>query len=47
MKDEDLSALPLNMVVMEILDAAIRSAKEGKTVFLNAAAAKPAKTKTL
>lgn len=30
----DLSALENNMIVMEILDAAIRSAREGRTVFL-------------
>jgi predicted dehydrogenase len=30
----DLSALENNMIVMEILDAAIRSAKEGKTIYL-------------
>lgn len=30
----DLSSLPVNMVVVEILDAAVRSAKEGKTVQL-------------
>ena len=30
----DLSALKNNMIVMEILDAAIRSAKEHKTIFL-------------
>jgi predicted dehydrogenase len=34
MEDNDLSALPLNMVVMEILEAAKRSAKEGKTIYL-------------
>ena len=33
-KDDDLSSLPLNMVVMEILDAAIRSAREKKTIVL-------------
>ncbi|TAE47091.1 MAG: gfo/Idh/MocA family oxidoreductase, partial [Bacteroidetes bacterium] len=32
--DYDLSALPLNMVVMEILEAAKQSAKKGKTVYL-------------
>ncbi len=31
-KDDDLSSLPLNMVVMEILDAAIRSANEKRTI---------------
>jgi predicted dehydrogenase len=30
----DLSSLENNMTVMEILDAAIRSAKKGKTIFL-------------
>ncbi len=35
MDDNDLSALPLNMIVMEILEAAKRSAKEGKTIYLN------------
>jgi predicted dehydrogenase len=30
----DLSSLPVNMVVVEILDAAVRSAKEGKTIEL-------------
>jgi predicted dehydrogenase len=34
MTDDDLSSLPNNMVVMEILDAAKRSASEGKTVLL-------------
>ena len=33
--DGDLSGLANNMLVMEILDAAIRSAKEGKTIYLN------------
>jgi predicted dehydrogenase len=33
-KPTDLSALENNMIVMEILDAAIRSAKEGKTIYL-------------
>lgn len=37
---QDLSSLPVNMVVMEILDAARRSAKEGKTIYLE-----PSKTK--
>lgn len=32
-KPTDLSALENNMLVMEILDAAIRSAREGRTVF--------------
>jgi predicted dehydrogenase len=31
---DDLSSLQLNMIVVEILDAARRSAKEGKTVYL-------------
>jgi predicted dehydrogenase len=34
MKDDDLSALPLNMVVMEILQAAKESAAGKKTVYL-------------
>jgi predicted dehydrogenase len=34
MKDDDLSALPLNMVVMEILQAAKESAAGRKTVYL-------------
>jgi predicted dehydrogenase len=33
-KDTDLSSLTLNLVAMEILDAAARSAKEGKTIYL-------------
>ncbi|MEN0005120.1 MAG: Gfo/Idh/MocA family oxidoreductase [Bacteroidota bacterium] len=33
-KPYDLSALENNMTVMEILDAAMRSAKEGKTIYL-------------
>jgi hypothetical protein len=33
-KDTDLSSLPLNVTAVEILDAARRSAKEGKTIFL-------------
>ena len=33
--DGDLSGLDNNMLVMEILDAAIKSAKEGKTVYLS------------
>jgi hypothetical protein len=32
--DDDLSSLNTNMIVVEILDAARKSAKEGKTVFL-------------
>jgi predicted dehydrogenase len=32
--DNELSSLPLNMIVVEILDAARRSAKEGKTIYL-------------
>ncbi|HEU4470966.1 MAG TPA: Gfo/Idh/MocA family oxidoreductase [Flavisolibacter sp.] len=32
--DNDLSSLPLNMTVMEILEAARQSAKEGKTILL-------------
>lgn len=32
---DDLSSLPINMVVMEILEAAGKSAKEGKTVILS------------
>jgi predicted dehydrogenase len=35
MPEGDLSGLANNMLVMEILDAAQRSAKEGKTVYLN------------
>jgi predicted dehydrogenase len=31
---DDLSSLSINMVAMEILDAARRSAKEGKTIYL-------------
>ncbi len=31
----DLSSIENNMIVMEILDAAIRSAKTGKTIYLN------------
>jgi predicted dehydrogenase len=34
MEEFDLSGLPVNMIVMEILDAAIRSAKAGKTIYL-------------
>ena len=30
----DPSALPVNLVAMEILDAAVRSAREGKTIYL-------------
>jgi predicted dehydrogenase len=37
MDDKDLSSLAINMVVMEILDAAKRSAKEGKTINLGTA----------
>ena len=33
---DDLSSLKNNMVVVEILDAARKSAKEGKTVYLKA-----------
>ncbi len=32
--DDDLSSLKTNMIVVEILDAARKSAKEGKTVYL-------------
>ncbi len=32
--DDDLSSLKINMIVVEILDAARRSAKEGKTIFI-------------
>ena len=32
--DRDLSSLAINMVAMEILDAATRSAKEGKVIRL-------------
>jgi predicted dehydrogenase len=35
MKSYDLSSLENNLIVVEILEAAIKSAKEGKTVFLN------------
>ncbi len=34
MNDNDLSALPLNMIAMEILDAARESAKTGKRIYL-------------
>lgn len=34
MNDDDLSSLPVNMVAMEILDAAKRSAREGKVIVL-------------
>jgi hypothetical protein len=34
MDGKDLSSLAINMVVMEILDAAKRSAREGKTIYL-------------
>lgn len=37
---QDLSSLPVNMVVVEILDAARRSAKEGKTIYLSPANSK-------
>ena len=33
-KSTDLSSLQNNMIVMEILDAAKRSAKEGKLIYL-------------
>ncbi|HJW31502.1 MAG TPA: Gfo/Idh/MocA family oxidoreductase, partial [Saprospiraceae bacterium] len=33
--DDDLSSLKTNMIVVEILDAARRSAKEGKTIYLS------------
>ncbi|MEX2231381.1 MAG: Gfo/Idh/MocA family oxidoreductase [Cyclobacteriaceae bacterium] len=33
--DQDLSSLPVNMVAMEILDAAKQSAKTGKVIYLN------------
>jgi predicted dehydrogenase len=36
MSDNDLSALPLNMIVMEILEAAKKSAIERKTIYLKA-----------
>jgi hypothetical protein len=32
--DHDLSSLPLNMVAMEILNAASQSAKQGKRIYL-------------
>jgi predicted dehydrogenase len=32
--DQDLSSLPINLVAMEILESAKRSAKEGKVIFL-------------
>jgi predicted dehydrogenase len=32
--DNDLSSLPLNMIAMEILDAANQSAKQGKRIYL-------------
>lgn len=34
MSDQDLSSLPINMTAMEILEAAKKSAKEGKVIFL-------------
>ncbi|HEY0653129.1 MAG TPA: Gfo/Idh/MocA family oxidoreductase [Chryseosolibacter sp.] len=34
MDDHDLSSLPLNMIAMEILDAASQSAKQGKRIYL-------------
>ena len=34
-KPTDLSSLQNNMIVVEILDAAKRSAKEGKVIYLN------------
>jgi predicted dehydrogenase len=33
--DDDLSSLKTNMIVVEILDAARRSAKEGKVIYLD------------
>jgi len=33
--DDDLSSLKTNMIVVEILDAARKSAKEGRTIYLN------------
>src|SRR5260221_4731236 len=33
--DDDLSSLKINMIVVEILDAARKSAKEGKTIYLD------------
>jgi len=33
--DDDLSSLKINMVVVEILDAARKSAKEGKVIYLD------------
>jgi len=33
--EDDLSSLKTNMIVVEILDAARKSAKEGKTIYLN------------
>lgn len=33
--DDDLSSLKVNMIVVEILDAARKSAKEGKTIYLD------------
>lgn len=40
--DTDLSGLQTNMTVMEILDAARRSAQEGKTIYLQQGNRKPA-----
>lgn len=34
MDENDLYGLPINLTVVEILDAAIRSAEEGKTIFM-------------
>ena len=34
LEKQDLSSLPVNMVVMEILEAAKESSKKGKTVWL-------------
>lgn len=34
MRDDDLSSLPINMVAMEILDAASRSAQSGRVIYL-------------
>jgi hypothetical protein len=34
MDDHDLSSLPVNMIAMEILDAASQSAKQGKRIYL-------------
>jgi hypothetical protein len=35
MHDNDLSALPLNMIAMEILEAANESARTGKRIYLS------------